>query len=93
MTADETQTTNNDTAPDDTETSEEREKRARKSAPMRLFIGSDDEGWKPAQTPPFADEREARRWMRDNGADGRSYKVLRDYGTFRVVPRRIEELG
>ena len=88
----ETPTENTETPTEAPETTEEREKRTRKSAPLRLFTGSDEEGWKPVATPAFADEREARRWAKDNGRDGACYRPFRDYGAFRVVPRHLEEV-
>lgn len=73
------------------ETVEEREKRTRKTVPIRLWVGSDAAGWKPVGPETFADERDAWRWVEKNGQDGASYQPVRAYGAKKVQPRKLVE--
>lgn len=90
---DTTETDTTDTTDTSTET-EERATRARKTVPIRIFVGGDLEGWRPVpSSPTFAEEREAWRWVERNGGDGLAYQPMRAYGARRVVPRRLEVVG
>lgn len=73
--------TQSDLAPADgiasAETTAERERRAKRTFPIRIFTGSAEDGWKLASPESFNEEPAALRWVRDNGVVGQNYMLAR----------------
>lgn len=71
------------------ETTEEREKRTRRTYPIQVFTGSASEGWKRVGDFAFNEERDAWKWVRENGVDDVGYMLARVHGAKKIEPRKM----
>lgn len=69
-------------------------KRTRKATTILVeFIPQGSNGWKSvaAGDTKFADVQQAEKWIRDNGQDGQTYRVVREVLTRKVKVQNVRK--
>ena len=74
------------------ETTEERERRTRRTYPIQAFTGTATDGWRRVGDLAFNEERDALKWVRDNGKDGTGYMLARVHLAQKIEPRRLVDV-